>query len=159
MRDERNAATIYAMVVETAARLKKGADSRLRERFGHSAARFELLSALARAGSEGLRAGVLTDRLGGSDGNTTQLVQPLVRLGMVEKTSDPEDGRVAIFSITRKGRAQFARMAEEHRRFVLERLDHLGQKDISLLFSALKSQERKGAPHDPRSVPAEAFPL
>ena len=92
--------------------VKKAVDARLRERFGVTLARFDVMAALERAGAEGLRAGAL------SDGNTTQVTAPLLRDGLIERRASAEDGRVAIFRLTRKGRARFHEMAAAHRQWI-----------------------------------------
>jgi len=76
------------------------------------------MSALDRAGPEGLRAGALTERLMVSDGATTQVTAPLIREGLIRRAADPEDGRAAIFTLTRKGEKIFSEMAEAHRQWI-----------------------------------------
>lgn len=98
--------------------VKKAVDARLRERFGVTLARFDVMAALERAGAEGLRAGALSERLMVTDGNTTQVTAPLLRDGLVERRASAEDGRVAIFRLTRKGRARFHEMAAAHRQWI-----------------------------------------
>lgn len=115
MTDDREAVRAWLALLGASRALEKAVDAGFRNRFGHSISRFDVLSALDRAGSAGLRAGALTERLMVSDGATTQVTAPLIREGLVKRAADPDDGRVAIFSLTRKGERIFADMAAEHR--------------------------------------------
>ncbi|MEK7266826.1 MAG: MarR family transcriptional regulator [Pseudomonadota bacterium] len=118
MSDDRDAVRTWLALLGASRGLEKAVDTGLRGRFGHSISRFDVLSALDRAGAEGLRAGALTERLMVSDGATTQVTAPLIREGLVRRISDPEDGRAAIFSLTKKGAKLFAGMAAEHRQWI-----------------------------------------
>lgn len=118
MSDDREALRTWLDLLATSQGLKKAVDTGLRGRFGHSISRFDVLSALERAGRGGLRAGALTERLMVSDGATTQVTAPLIREGLVKRAVDRDDARVAIFTLTRKGERVFAEMAAEHRRWI-----------------------------------------
>ena len=118
MSDDRDAVRAWLALLGASRGLEKAVDTGLRSRFGHSISRFDVLSALDRAGPGGLRAGALTERLMVSDGATTQVTAPLIRDGLVRRIADPEDGRAAIFSLTRKGARIFAGMAAEHRQWI-----------------------------------------
>jgi DNA-binding MarR family transcriptional regulator len=118
MSDNREAVRVWLSLLCASRALEKAVDAGLRDRFGHSISRFDVLSALDRAGTNGLRAGALTERLMVSDGATTQITIPLIREGLVMRTTDPADGRVAIFSLTKKGARIFTDMATEHRRWI-----------------------------------------
>ncbi|HNR75914.1 MAG TPA: MarR family transcriptional regulator [Parvularculaceae bacterium] len=120
MSDDREAVRAWLSLLAASRGLEKAVDAGLRTRFGHSISRFDVLSALDRAGAQGLRAGALTEKLMVSDGATTQVTAPLIREGLVKRAADPNDGRVAIFSLTRKGEKIFADMAAEHRQWIDE---------------------------------------
>lgn len=116
--DQKEAVRAWLALLAASQGLKKAVDTGLRSRFGHSISRFDVLSALDRAGAEGLRAGALTERLMVSDGATTQVTAPLIREGLVRRVADPNDRRAAIFSLTSKGEKIFADMAAEHRQWI-----------------------------------------
>ncbi len=118
MSDDREAVRAWLTLLATSQGLKKAVDTAFRSGYGHSIARFDVLSALDRARPGGLRAGALTERLMVSDGNTTQVTAPLIRDGLVKRAVDPDDGRVAIFTMTKKGERVFAEMAVAHRRWI-----------------------------------------
>ena len=85
MSDDREAVRCWLSLLAMSRRLQKSVDTGFRGRFGHSISRFDVLSALDRAGPEGLRAGALTAMLKVSDGATTQVTAPLVREGLVNR--------------------------------------------------------------------------
>ena len=87
----------------------------MRARFGLSISRFDVLAALDRAGDAGLTAGALTSHLKVTEGNTTQVTAPLIKDGLVRRTVSREDGRVAIFQLTRRGQRLFDEMAAINR--------------------------------------------
>jgi DNA-binding MarR family transcriptional regulator len=115
MSDDREALRAWLSLLAASRTLEKAVDAGFRRRFGHSISRFDVLSALDRAGPEGLRAGALTERLMVSDGATTQVTAPLIREGLVRRVAEPGDRRAARFSLTKKGARLFADMAAAHR--------------------------------------------
>ena len=121
--------------------IKKGVDARMRQQFGLSISRFDVLSALDRAGGEGLNAGSLSARLRVTEGNTTQVTARLIEAGLVRRGASPADGRVAMFHLTAKGKRVFAEMAEENRRWIADVFAELSPAQVSSLrrlLSALK---------------------
>lgn len=118
--------------------IKKSVDTLFRTEFGVSIARFDVMAALARAGSAGLRAGELSQQLMVTEGNTTQVTAPLVRDGLVRRRTGEHDARVAIFSLTKKGERLFERMAEAHHSFIAEAFANFSKADIMALRSLLE---------------------
>jgi len=133
MSDDREAVRAWLALLAAARGLEKAVDTGLRSRFGHSISRFDVLSALDRAGADGLRAGALTERLMVSDGATTQVTAPLIREGFVKRAPDPNDGRVAIFSLTKKGEKIFAEMAGVHRGWIDDAFANLSPAQMKTL--------------------------
>jgi DNA-binding MarR family transcriptional regulator len=82
-------------------------------RQGTTLARFDLLAALDRQ-SEGMTMSALSRALLVSNGNVTQLVQKLVKDGLVRIAPSPADRRASIVRLTAKGRADFASLAAAH---------------------------------------------
>ena len=117
--------------------IKKSVDTEFRSAFGLSISRFDVLSALERAGSEGLRAGALTQQLMVTEGNTTQVTAPLIRDGLVKRKTSREDARVAIFSLTRKGERTFAKMAAAHHALIADVFDGLSKTELVTLQKLL----------------------
>ncbi|MEZ5922731.1 MAG: MarR family transcriptional regulator [Parvularculaceae bacterium] len=142
---EQDAVRSWLALLSVSRGLEKAVDAGFRNQFGHSISRFDVMSALDRAGAEGLRAGALTERLMVSDGATTQVTAPLVREGLVKRAADPEDGRAAIFSLTKKGAKIFTDMAAEHRGWIDEAFDQLTP-------AQMKSLRRLLAEIDPEKI-------
>lgn len=121
--------------------LKKRIDARMRERFGLSLSRFDVLAALDWAGGDGLNGVSLSNKLKVTEGATTQVTAPLIGQGLVRRDVDPSDGRAAIFRLTAKGQRLFALMAEQNRQWVGEAFAPLSPAQLGTLrrlLAALK---------------------
>lgn len=141
MSNERESVRAWLDLLSVAMTLKKRADAHMKAQFGLSLSRFDVLAALDRAGEAGLTGGGLSAWLRVTEGNTTQVTAPLIEDGLVQRTVSAEDGRVAHFSLTAKGKRLFARMAEENRAWVSEAFDRLSPDDLKALrrlLAALK---------------------
>ena len=148
MTHDRDALRAWLALLGTANAIKKGVDMRLRQRFGLSIARFDVLAALDRAGDKGLTAGGLTAWLKVTEGNTTQVTTPLIEAGLVRRTADPKDKRVAVLSLTEEGRMLFATMAAENRRWIDDAFSGLDTAEIATLrglLAALQPPTQKEA--------------
>lgn len=93
---------------------------RLRDEFGSTLPRFDMLSALERAGEDGLTMGEVSRMLMVSNGNVTGLARRLEADGLIERLPGP-DRRVQRVRLTVSGRARFAAMATAHEGWI----DHL----------------------------------
>ena len=113
-----------------------------------SISRFDVMSALDRAGPEGLRAGALSQRLRVTEGNTTQVTAPLIREGLVRRSIDPEDKRGAVFRLTRKGEKLFARMAASHRQWIVDAFAGFSEPQLKSLRRLLARLDAPGAVSD-----------
>ena len=120
-------------------------DTGFRNEFGMSISRFDVLSALDRAGPEGLRAGALSQRLRVTEGNTTQVTAPLIREGLVKRSTDPEDKRGAVFRLTRKGEKLFAKMADSHRQWIVDAFADFSEPQLKSLRRLLGRLDAPGA--------------
>ncbi len=74
---------------------------------------------------------------GVSQPSMTQLMQRLEQRGLVARTSDPSDGRVALVSLTDAGRAALAARRQRNTRRVAELLADLPDADVRALGDAL----------------------
>ena len=149
MSDDRGALRAWLDLLTTASAIKKSVDARLRQRFGLSISRFDVLAALDRAGQAGLSAGALTAKLKVTEGATTQVTAPLVEAGIVRRTVSRADARVAIFQLTRKGQTLFTQIADAHRRWVGEAFAAMTPAQIATLRRLL------GALQLPLDAPGE----
>jgi DNA-binding MarR family transcriptional regulator len=137
--DDRDALRAWLSLLSTSNAIKKAVDARMRQRFGLSLSRFDVLAALDRAGEGGSTAGALTAHLKVTEGNTTQVTAPLIHDGLVSRTASAEDGRVAIFRLTKKGQKIFDQMAEANRRWVSDAFAALSPAEIATLRELLNA--------------------
>ncbi|MHA3904682.1 MarR family winged helix-turn-helix transcriptional regulator [Castellaniella sp. WN] len=108
----------------------------LRVRFATSLPRFDYLAQLDRH-SEGLRMNVLSRYLMVTGGNVTGLTDQLVKEGLVRRIVNPEDRRSWRVTLTDKGRAEFAEMAAEHERWLVEMFKGLPVESRDALYEHL----------------------
>ena len=129
---------------------------RLRERFGVTLPRFDLLAQLARS-VEGMTLGDLSRRMMVTNGNVTGLVERLVADGLVMRTPRPSDRRTVTVQLTETGRREFATMAAEHEGWVADAFAGLGEADLARLMQLLgrlKGSVNAAGKVDPAPPPA-----
>ncbi len=126
-------------------------EARLREflRANHDTTlpRFDVLAALYRA-EEGLRMSALSKRLLVSNGNVTGIVDRLVSDDLVKRIDVEKDRRSTLVRLSPKGRASFARMADEHAALVSELFSDLGDGDMEVLSDIFGRLKQKEDDHD-----------
>jgi DNA-binding MarR family transcriptional regulator len=108
----------------------------LRQRFGTTLPRFDLMAALERA-PEGLTMGELSRRLMVSGGNVTSIVDGLERDGLVRRRSPAGDRRTSYVALTEVGRTAFAEMARAHERWINELLADVAHEEADALTDLL----------------------
>jgi DNA-binding MarR family transcriptional regulator len=108
----------------------------LRVHFATSLPRFDYLAQLDRH-VDGLRMSILSRNLMVTGGNVTGLTDQLVKDGLVRRTEDPDDRRSWLVSLTKKGRAEFAAMAAEHERWLMEMFAEVPQASKEALYEHL----------------------
>jgi DNA-binding MarR family transcriptional regulator len=109
---------------------------RLRERFGTTLPRFDLLAQLERV-EDGLLLGELSRRMMVSNGNVTGLVERLGRSGLIERNVLEADRRAVRVRLTQKGREVFAEMAAAHADWIGELFAGLSEVEQTALWSRL----------------------
>ncbi len=123
---------LLSCAAEIEARLRR----RLRERFGITPARFDLMAHLD-AAPEGLALGELARRMVVTNGNVTGLAARLAAEGLVERAAAPGDRRSTHARLTPAGRARFAEIAEAHRGWVSELFGEAGSETLARLYADL----------------------
>lgn len=93
------------------------------------------LGSLDRRGSQ--RITTMAAAEGVSQPSMTQLIQRLEQRGLVERTSDPADGRVALVNLTDAGKAALMARRQRNARRVAELLAGLPENDVRALADAL----------------------
>ncbi len=114
----------------------QGVRQGLHQGFETTLPRFDILAQLHRA-EKPLSMGALSERLMVTNGNITGLVDRLAREGKVARSPSAADRRVQMVSLTEAGRAQFADMARDNRRWVSAMMAGLSREEMQALFDLL----------------------
>jgi DNA-binding MarR family transcriptional regulator len=118
---------------------------RLRDDFGVTLPRFDLLAQLDRT-PRGMTLGELSQRMMVSNGNVTGLVDRLVEQGLISRRPSPKDRRAQIVSLTAQGRKFFRAMARANGDWMGDLFADLSGDDIATLMRLLaktKTSARK----------------
>ena len=138
---------LWLRLLSCTAHIEDHIRQRLRQKFGTSLPRFDLLAQLERH-PKGISMGELSRRLMVSGGNVTAVVDQLEGEGLVQRHHAPDDRRSIRVVLTPTGRRQFARMAREHEEWVMELFDQVQPERLQRLFELLgelKHSVRQGA--------------
>ena len=114
---------------------------RLRDEFGSTLPRFDMLSALDRAGEGGLTMGEAAGMLMVSNGNVTGLGRRLKADGLIESMTGA-DRRVQRVRLTADGRTRFAAMATAHEHWIETLLADLTGAEADDLIRLLEQTRR-----------------
>jgi DNA-binding MarR family transcriptional regulator len=129
--DSRSVEAISDLIVTSADLLWR----HLVDRAGLSASATLLLNRLERQGP--MRLTALAEAEGASQSGMTQLVQRLEQQGLLERCSDPDDGRVRLVQIGAGGRELWESRAELRRRRITELLAAVPADDqVALALAA-----------------------
>ena len=116
--------------------VEKEVRTRLREQFGTTLPRFDLMAQLERA-PEGLKMSELSRRMMVTGGNVTGITDQLVAEGLVDRIDVEGDRRAWRVRLTPRGRKLFNEMAREHEAWILEAFEGLTERDIGNLHRLL----------------------
>jgi DNA-binding MarR family transcriptional regulator len=114
---------------------------RLREDFASTLPRFDLLSALERAGEAGLSMGEAASRLRVSNGNVTGVARRLEADGLIQRLPGV-DRRVQRVRLTALGQSRFAAMAAAHQSWIEGLFAGLADEEIEELTGRLEDVRR-----------------
>ncbi len=138
--DDHLAVKVWLRMLSTSNQVEQAIRAKLRERFGTTLARFDYLAQLERHAG-GLRMSALSRYLMVTGGNVTGLTDQLVEEGLVERKSDPDDGRSWLVRLTPKGRREFGVMAAEHEAWLkamFSGYDHAQMQQLYELLGRLR---------------------
>ena len=147
---DRSSVRVWLRLLSCTLAIEKEVQRRFVER-GMTLPRFDVLAALDRHGE--MNMGALSQSLLVSNGNVTQLVQKLVRDGLVEYYKPPADRRSSIVRLSPEGREVFAKLARAHQDWIDQMvggLDYTQRERIYVALGSLKmsiaraSARRKG---------------
>jgi len=131
---DRSSVRVWLRLLSCTIAIEKEVQRRFADR-GMTLPRFDVLAALDRHGE--MNMGALSQALLVSNGNVTQLVQKLVRDGLVEMHKPPHDRRASIVGLTPEGRQVFSRLARAHQDWIDQLLGGLDFTQRERLYVAL----------------------
>jgi DNA-binding MarR family transcriptional regulator len=109
---------------------------RLREQFGTTLPRFDVLAQLDKM-PDGMTLGELSQRMMVTNGNVTGLVDRLVAEGLIARRASPKDRRVQIVKLTASGRRTFRSMARANGDWISGIFADLDAHDIEAMMQLL----------------------
>src|ERR671911_2396858 len=127
-RGDHSALRIWLRLLTCTQLIERQVRSRLREDFGTTLPRFDLMAQLERY-PEGLKMNELSRLLMVTGGNVTAIVDQLEKEGLVERLDEPADRRAFRIRLTRAGDKSFAEMARAHEQWVVELLSGLSRRE------------------------------
>ena len=98
-------------------------------------ATYHLLVHLVKGGPR--RAGALADAVSSDPSTISRQIGHLVRLGYVERTADPEDGRATLLAATAEGRRVFEENRRRRNEAIAQILSHWSTADRATLRAVL----------------------
>ena len=134
-RDDHSALRIWLRLLTCTQLIERRVRSGLREAFGTTLPRFDLMAQLDRH-PEGLKMNELSRLLMVTGGNVTAIVDQLEKEGLVER-GEPDDRRAWLIRLTASGRKTFAEMARQHEQWVVELLGGLSRREQDELLKLL----------------------
>ena len=140
-KDDRLDLRVWFRLLTCATLIERSVRQGLREEFGITLPRFDLLAQLDRA-DDGLTMGELSRRLMVTNGNVTGLIDRLVTEGLVARQPSQHDRRAQVVRLTVAGKQAFDSMIPKHQDFIASRLEGLSRAelaDLHRLLGKLKS--------------------
>jgi DNA-binding MarR family transcriptional regulator len=134
--EDHRALRIWLRLLTCTQLMERRVRSRLRERFGTTLPRFDLMAQLERH-PEGLKMNELSRLLMVTGGNVTAIVDQLEKEGLVERLDNSADRRAFCIRLTRAGERSFAEMARAHEEWVVELLAGLSRREHDELLKLL----------------------
>ena len=132
---------LWLRLLSATTRIEDTIRQRLREQFGITLPRFDLMAQLERE-PQGLSMSELSRRMMVTGGNVTSIVDQLEKEQLVQRQMQASDRRSYTVSLTDAGRSAFAAMAQAHEGWVVELLSPLAasqQEQLHKLLGTLKS--------------------
>lgn len=139
--DGKRALRLWLRLLTCSTRIEQTVSQRLRDEFDTTLPRFDMLSALDRAGEAGLTMGEAADRLMVSNGNVTGLAARLKADGLIEPMAGA-DRRVQRVRLSAAGKARFAVMAAAHERWIEALFADLTEPEADDLTRLLERTKR-----------------
>ena len=138
---------LWLRLLSCTTRIEDTVRQRLREAFGITLPRFDLMAQLERE-PQGLSMGELSRRMMVTGGNVTTIVDQLENEQLVQRQTQAGDRRSFTVSLTAAGRKAFSAMAREHEEWVVDMLSSLSERQQDQLYKLLGSLKR--GMHEPQ---------
>ena len=139
--DGKRSLRLWLRLLTCTTTIEQTISQRLRDEFGSTLPRFDMLSALHRAGEAGLTMGEVSRMLMVSNGNVTGLARRLKADGLIEHLPGA-DRRVQRVRLTATGRTRFAAMARAHERWIETLFADLADAEADDLTRLLERTKR-----------------
>ena len=134
--DDHQALRLWLRLLTCSQLIEREVRARLQGRFDTTLPRFDLMSQLWRYPG-GRKMNELSRHLMVTGGNITGIVDPLEKVGLVERNAEPADRRAYRVRLTRAGRKAFAEMARAHEGWIVELLGGLTRKEQAETYRLL----------------------
>ena len=134
--EDHRALRIWLRLLTCTQLVERHVRTRLREQFGTTLPRFDLMAQLERH-PEGLKMNELSRLLMVTGGNVTAIVDQLEKEGQVERLAEPADRRAFRIRLTRAGERAFAEMARAHEEWVVELFAGMSRREQDELLRLL----------------------
>jgi len=135
---EPTALRIWLQIAKSSAHLEQAVNSKLRENYGQSLSRFDVLSQFIRTGEDELSVGALSKELIASSGNISRLLDRMEKDNLIVRRHSDKDRRSVYIRITKSGHTLFAAMASDHHDWITQMLEGLSPKKQTKLSELLK---------------------
>lgn len=135
-RGDHSALRIWLRLLTCTQLIERRVRSGLREEFGTTLPRFDLMAQLERH-RDGLRMNELSRLLMVTGGNVTAIVDQLEKEALVERLDEPDDRRAWLIRLTAAGLKSFAEMARAHEQWIVELLGGLSRREQDELLRLL----------------------
>jgi len=143
-RGDHSALRIWLRLLTCTQLIERRVRSGLREEFGTTLPRFDLMAQLERHPG-GLKMNELSRLLMVTGGNITAIVDQLEKEGQVERLDDSADRRAFRIRLTRSGEKSFLEMARAHEQWVVELLAGMSRREQDELLKLLAKVKQHAA--------------
>ena len=137
--DSKHSLRAWLYLLKCSKKLDQIMSARLRQSYGSSLSRFDVLAHLDLAGDAGLSTSALAAKLLASRGNITRLLDRMEHDGLIFRNQHSSDRRVHNICLSRTGAELFRRMAPDHEHWTHEILSVLEPAEQEELVRLLKT--------------------
>ncbi len=134
--DHHQALRLWLRLLTCTQLVEKQVRSQLREQWGTTLPRFDLMAQLER-NPDGLKMNELSRRMMVTGGNVTGITDQLVTEGLVERLDVEGDRRAYRVRLTTAGRKLFIEMARQHEAWIVASFEGLSTREVESLHKLL----------------------